>query len=79
MQIKIEGEFTLAEIRQVIFEKLHELEIVFAATHSQGATLYITPTNGEGGDVVLHRQDGRVLSKIVCSGPYRSAANEYKL
>ena len=36
---------TIADIRQALFEQLHELEIKYAVQFSRGATLYINPTN----------------------------------
>ena len=50
MQITIRGEMTLIQLRQALFEKLHELEDSFALHHSLGATLYfnleLTPFHG---------------------------------
>lgn len=79
MQITIKGELTFAEIRQALYEKLHELEDDFAVSHSQGATLYINPTNGSGDTVTPHQRDGRALQKILCDGPYRSVADKLKI
>jgi hypothetical protein len=79
MQITIKGELTLAEIRQALYEKLHELEDHFAVSHSQGATLYVNPTNGVGDAVVPHQKDGRALHKLHCNGPYKSAADDLKV
>jgi hypothetical protein len=42
---------TIADIRQALFEQLHELEIKYAVQFSRGATLYINPTNAFGEDV----------------------------
>src|SRR5215472_3429164 len=39
---------TIADIRQALFEQLHELEIKYAVQFSRGATLYINPTNPDG-------------------------------
>ena len=78
MKIKVKGEMTLAEIRQALFEKLSEIESELAVRHSQGATLYINPTNGFG-DAVEPRKGGRKVENIYSNGPYRSAADEFKL
>lgn len=79
MQIQIRGEMSIADIRQAIFEKLHELETDFAVKFSQGATIYVNPTDGKGSHVVPHTRDGRALNKMNSQGPYRSAADEFKL
>jgi hypothetical protein len=79
MQINIKGEMTLADIRQAIYEKLNELEETFAVSHSQGATLYVNPTNGIGETVTPLHKDGRVVSKLLSNGPYRSAADDYRI
>lgn len=79
MQITIKGELTLAEIRQALFEQLHDLEDRYAISHSLGATLYVNPTNSVGDAVVPHHQDGRALQKLHCNGPYKSAADDLKV
>jgi hypothetical protein len=73
MQIKVKGEMTINEIRKALFEKLCELESDHAVRYSQGATLYINPTNGFGDEIQPE------VSKIYSTGPYRSAADDYKL
>ena len=49
---------TIADIRQALFEQLHELETKYAVQFSRGATLYITPTNGFGEDVTPRMPGG---------------------
>ncbi|MFZ3287922.1 MAG: hypothetical protein WA191_13890 [Telluria sp.] len=78
MQITIRGALTMDQLRQALFEKLHELENSFALGYSQGATLYFNPIN-EFGEPVLLRRDGRVVTKVFSDGPYRSAADDLKL
>lgn len=78
MQILIRGEMSMADIRQAIFEKLHELEDDYAVKFSRGATIYINPTDGKGQNVVP-RCRGRSLKKMDCDGPYHSAADDFKL
>jgi hypothetical protein len=46
--------------------------------HSRGATLYINPTNGYG-EAVEPRKGGRKVDTIYSDGPYRSAADDFKL
>ena len=79
MQITIKGEMTIAEIRQAIYEKLGELEDDFAIAYSQGATLYVNPTNGLGEEVIARTKQGKTVGKMSCNGPYRSAAEEFKI
>ena len=79
MEIKVKGEMSLTEIRQALFEKLHEVEDDYAVRYSRGATLYINPTNGFGDDVKPCNKHGRSVDKVYSEGPYRSAADDYKL
>lgn len=79
MQITIKGEMTIADIRQAIYEKLNELEEDFAIAYSQGATVYVNPTNGLGDEVCPRTKDGKTVGKMSCNGPYRSAADEFKI
>jgi hypothetical protein len=79
MEIRVRGEMTIADIRQVLFEQLHELEIKYAVKFSRGATLYVNPTNGFGDDVTAYMAGGQELKVIYSTGPYRSAADEGNL
>lgn len=79
MQIKVRGEMTIPEIRQAIFEKLKEIEDDFAVQYSRGATLYINPTNGFGEDVKPRNRHGCEVDRLYSSGPYRSAADDFKV
>lgn len=79
MQITIRGELTIAQLRQAIYEKLHELEEGFALGYSQGATLYVNPSNGLGDPVQLKTREGRKLEKMVSEGPYKSVADDFKI
>lgn len=78
MQITVHGEMSIADIRQAIFEKLHELEDDFAVKFSRGATIYVNPTDGKGHGVVP-RRNGRALRTLDSDGPYRSAADDFKV
>ena len=79
MEIRVRGEMTMADIRQALFEELHELESKYAVKFSRGATLYVNPTNGFGDDVTPLMPGGQELKVIYSTGPYRSAADEEKL
>ena len=79
MKIRLKGEMTLADIRQALFEQLYSVEEDYAVRHSRGATLYINPTNGFGDEVVPRDWKGEEVKKVTSTGPYRSAADEYKI
>lgn len=79
MQIQVKGEMTLPELIQALYEKLSDVETDYAVRHSRGATLYINPTNGFGEEVVPCNKAGREVNKLYSNGPYRSAADDYKL
>lgn len=79
MQIKVKGEMTIAEARQALYEKLHELEEDYAVRHVRHMSLYLTPTNGFGDELVPHNKAGRKVDKLYSDGPYRSAADDFKL
>lgn len=79
MKIKVKGEMTIAELKQVLIEMLHELEDDTAVRYTEGATLYINPTNGFGDKVVPHNRYGREVKNLYSNGPYKSAADEFRL
>jgi hypothetical protein len=79
MQIKIKGEMSIAEIRQAIFEKIREAGENYGVRYSRGATLFINPTNGFGEEVMPRNEGGRIVNKLYSEGPYKSAADDYKL
>ena len=76
MEVRIKGQMTIADIRQALFEQLHELETKYAVQFSRGATLYINPTNDFGEEVTPRMPGGRELRTLYSMGPYRSAADE---
>ena len=45
----------------------------------EGATVYVNPTNGLGDEVCPRTKDGKTVGKMSCNGPYRSAADEFKI
>ena len=79
MEIKVRGNMTIADIRQSLFEQLHAIEDQLAVRFSRGATLYINPTNEMGEDVVPRSETGREVKTLSSTGPYRSAADDYKI
>ena len=70
---------TIAELRQELFEKLHDIEEEYAVRHARSITLYFIPTNGFGDEVVPRNRMGTKVEKVYSEGPYRSAADEFKL
>ena len=79
MQIKIKGEMTIPELCQVVVEKIREAEEDYGVRYSRGATLFINPTNGFGEEVMPRNKAGYIVNKLYSDGPYKSAADEYKL
>ena len=79
MKIKIKGEWTIAQMRQAIFEQLREVEERFAVKHSLDATLYIRPTNGFGDDVRPRHPNGEEVTTLYSTGPYEPAADDYSI
>jgi hypothetical protein len=79
MQIKLKGEMTIAELRQLLYERLHELEEEYAVRYARAITLYFTPTNGFGEEVSPRNRMGDKVDRLYSEGPYRSAADEFKL
>jgi hypothetical protein len=69
---------TIAQMRQAIYEALHQLEDDYAVAYSRGATIYVNPTNGMGEDVIPRTRDGRPVAKMNCSAPYSCAADALK-
>jgi hypothetical protein len=78
MQIQLKGRLTLKDLKQAIYEKLHEVEEL-AVHFTRGATLYINPINEHGEDVTPRRSTGEEVTKLHSNGPYRAAADELKL
>lgn len=69
----------MAELRQELFEKLHEIEDDYAVRYARSVTLYFTPTNGFGDEIVPRNTVGHKVDKVYSDGPYRSAADDFKL
>lgn len=79
MKIRIKGEMTLGQMRQVLFEQLMAVEDRFGVRYSLDATLYINPTNGFGDYVSPRFPNGQEVTVIYASPPYRSAADFYEV
>lgn len=79
MEIKFRGTMTIADLVQAVYEQLHLIKDEHAVRYSRGATLYINPSNEFGDDVVPRSTTGQEVRKVHCAGPYRSAADDYKI
>ncbi len=79
MKIKVQGELTLLQLSQAVFEQLMEVEDRFQVRHARDITLYFTPTNGFSHEVVCRDAQGKEVPVIFCHGPYRSAADDYDI
>lgn len=79
MKITIRGELTFHQVLQALYEVLHQIEHDHAIDHSRGATLYINPTDGLGRDVIPRHESGEEVRELHKRGPYRSAADDYKI
>ncbi|MCY1456153.1 hypothetical protein D9M71_733520 [compost metagenome] len=79
MQITIRGEMTVSQLRQAFYEKLHELENDYNVKHLKNVTLYVNPINEFGEEVVPRNKLGQQVNKLHSNGPYRSAAEDYKI
>jgi hypothetical protein len=79
MKIRIPGEMSFRQIIQALYEILHQIEHDHAVRHSRGVTLYINPTDGLGKDVIARKKTGEEVQEVLSRGPYRSAADDFKL
>ena len=79
MKIKFQGELSIPELRQALFEQLQSIEDAHLVRHSKEVTLYLTPTNGFGHEIYCKDQFGKEVKVIFCQGPYRSAADDYNI
>lgn len=78
MKISIKGEMHFRQVIQALYESLHQIELDHAVQHTRGVTLYINPTDGLGSDVIL-RKNGEEVSEVRSKGPYRCAADDFKM
>lgn len=79
MEIKIRGNLPIADLMQALWEELHLVQDENGVQFSRGATLYINPSNELGDDVVPRNSLGHEVKKRSSTGPYRSAADDYKI
>ncbi|MBK8174837.1 MAG: hypothetical protein IPK66_06075 [Rhodospirillales bacterium] len=79
MKIRIPGEMHFRHIMQAIYEALMKIEHDHAVQYSRGVTLYINPTDGKGKDVIPRKKSGEEVQEVLSRGPYRSAADDFKL
>lgn len=74
-RIRLDGLVTPAELRVMLGEAVDRLEAL-GATHLRACYLYGTPSDARGERVTLVA-NGRAVSEISISPPYRSAADEH--
>lgn len=79
MKIKIKGEMTIPALRQAIFEQTQEMEDRFAVRYVRDISLYVTPTNGFGDEVLCRDPLGKEIQSLYSEGPYRSIAEDYEI
>jgi len=77
MKIKLKGTITTAELRQMLYQAVTELEEL-GVLHVRGSSLYLTPID-EDGDEVRPYRNKRYLKEITIKPPDLSAADEYGL
>ncbi|AXM99094.1 hypothetical protein DVB73_20615 [Pseudomonas plecoglossicida] len=70
---------TIAQLRQTLFEMLKDLEEGYNVKHFKNTTIYVNPVNELGEEVVLRNKLGQLVNKLHSNGPYRSAADDYKI
>lgn len=66
-------------MRQAIFEQMSEMEELYNIRHTKDITIYLTPTNGFGDEVLCLDQSGKEVTTLFSSGPYRCAADDYQI
>lgn len=79
MKITIRGEMSFRQTLQALYEIFHQIKNDHAVGHSRGVTIYINPTDGLGQDVIPRRKTGEEVQEVLSRGPYRSAADDFKL
>lgn len=79
MKIKIKGEMSIPELRQAIYEQLRTLEEQYTVRFSKDVTIYMTPTNGFGEEILCTDMMGREIPVLYSNGPYKSAADSYEI
>ncbi len=79
MKIKIPGEMTVLEMRQCIIEQLFVLSDDFNIKHVRGINLYVTPTDGKGGEVKCIDKAGKEVTIMESEGVHLSSTDIYGL
>jgi len=75
MKIKLKGTITTAELRQMLYQAVTELEEL-GVHHVRGSSLYLTPIDEDGEEVKPYR-NRRYLKEISIKPPESSVADEY--
>jgi len=79
MKIKFQGELSMTQLSQAVYEQLHQIEDQYRVRHAKEITLYLTPTNGFNNEIYCRDVYGKEVKVVFCHGPYRSAAEDYEI
>ncbi len=79
MKIVFQGEYSIDQLRQAMFEQLSDIEHRYYVRHSKKVTLYLTPTNGFGIETSCIGDNGEEVQALTCQGPYQCYAEELDL
>lgn len=74
MKIRFDGIITTAELRQLLYQAVTEMEDL-GIRQMRGCNLYFTPVD-DSGKSYKPRKNGKGISEIKVDGPYRCAADE---
>jgi hypothetical protein len=77
--LRLNGDMTLAEMRQAFFEMTGQLEDEHGVHHTCNASLFINPVNEAGEKIVVRDSLGAVLKNVTRKGAYRCAADDYNI
>lgn len=75
MKIRFDGIITTAELRQLLYQAVTEMEDL-GIRQMRGCNLYFTAVDANGRSV-SPRINGRKITEITVDGPYKSAADDF--
>lgn len=78
MKIRFTGIYELDEFFQALWEERQKLRDL-GVKYVRSPTLYYTPVDEHGDNVVFHHPTGEPMEGWKNRGPYRSAAREFDL
>ncbi|MET0076217.1 MAG: hypothetical protein ABW130_18350 [Candidatus Thiodiazotropha lotti] len=74
MKIRFDGIVTTAELRQLLYQAVTEMEDL-GVRQVRGCNLYFTPVDGSGKSF-KPRKNNKTVSEIDVDGPYQCAADD---